>query len=149
VPRALHRGGVDDDDGAGVVGLLQDALNAWHGFNIEYLRSDRNQGQVGQTRGFNAGLGGLAWGVDGNEGEPLLRHGGQYVLQSRRHTGQDLRVIGLAPVAPVRGRRLLVKVDDQRLVAALGGDDGQGKRQRGLAIATLLSDDSSFLIVNL
>lgn len=144
VPGALDRGGVDDHHGGGIVGVLEDAPDAGQRFDVEHLRANRDQRQVGQQRGLDAGLRCLAGSVDHREVEAFFRRGGQDVLQAGEHTGNHLGVFRPSPVAPVGGGRLRVQVDHQGLVPVLGGQHRQRERQRGLAGAPLLSDDGYF-----
>jgi len=62
VPRALNRRGVDDDYGGGIVGVLEDAPDAGQRFDVEHLRANRDERQVGQQRGFDASF--RRFGVD-------------------------------------------------------------------------------------
>jgi hypothetical protein len=87
----------------------------------------RDKGEIGEDGGLNAGLGGFAGGVHHHKVKTLLRHGWQNVLKPGGHTGYDLRIFALSPVAPVGGGRLLVKVNHKRLVLGLGGEDGEGQ----------------------
>jgi len=144
VPRALDRGGVDDHHGGGMVGVLEDAPDAGQRFDVEHLWADRDERQVGQQRGLDAGLRRFAGGVDHREIESFFRDGGQDVLQAGGHTGNHLGVFRPSPVAPVGGGRLRVQVDHQGLVPAFGGQHRQRQRQRGFAGASLLPDDGYF-----
>lgn len=121
VPRALNRRGVNDDYGGRMAGVLEDAPDAGQRLNVEHLRANRDERQVGQQRGFDAGLRRLAGGVDHREVESFLRRGGQDVFQPGGHTGNHLRVFRLSSVTPVGGGRLWVQVDHQGLVPVLGG----------------------------
>jgi hypothetical protein len=144
VSRALDRGGVDDHHGGRIVGLLENAPDAGQRFDVEHLRANRDERQVGQQRGLDAGLRRLAGGVDHREIESFLRRGGQDVFQPGGHTGNHLGVFRLPPVAPVGGGRLRVQVDHQGLVPVLGGQHRQRERQRGFAVASLLPDNGYF-----
>ena len=144
VPGALARGGVDDHHGGGIVGVLEDAPDAGQRFDVEHLRADRDERQVGQQRGLDAGLRRFAGGVDHREIESFFRRGGQDVFQPGGHAGNHLGVFRLSPVAPVGGGRLRVQVDHQGLVPAFGGQHRQRERQRGFAGAPLLPDDGYF-----
>ncbi len=144
VSRALDRGGVDDHHGGGIVGLLEDAPDAGQRFDVEHLRADRDERQVGQQRGLDAGLRRFAGGVDHDEIESFLGRGGQNVFQPGRHAGNHLGVFRLSPVAPVGGGRLRVQVDHEGLVPVLGGQHRQRERQRGFAVAPFLPDDGYF-----
>lgn len=144
VSGALDRGGVDDHHGGRIVGLLEDAPDAGQRFDVEHLRADRDERQVGQQRGFDAGLRRFAGGVDHREIESFFGDGGQNVFQPGGHTGNHLRVFRLSSVAPVGGGRLRVQVDHEGLVPVLGGQHRQRERQRGFAGASLLPDDGYF-----
>ena len=144
VPGALDRRGVDDHHGGGIVGLLEDAPDAGQRLNIEHLRANRDERQVGQQRGLNAGLRCFAGGVDHDEVKSFFRYGGQHMLQPGGHTRDYLRVFHLPSVAPVCGGRLLVKVDHKGLVRVFGGEYRQRQRQRGFAVTPLLPDDGYF-----
>lgn len=144
VPGALGRGGVDDDYGGGMVGVLEDAPDAGQRFDVEHLRANRDERQVGQQRGFDAGLRRFAGGVDHREVEAFFRDGGQDVFQPGGHTGNHLGVFRLPSVAPVGGGRLRVQVDHQGFVPVLGGQYRQRERQRGFAVASLLPNNSYF-----
>ena len=144
VPRALGRRGVDDHHGGGIVGLLEDASDAGQRFDVEHLRANRDEREVGQQRGLDAGLRRFAGGVDHDEIESFLRRGRQDVLQAGGHAGNHLGVFRLPSITPVGGGRLRVQVDHQGLVPVLGGEHRQRERQRGLAVAPLLPDDGYF-----
>ncbi len=144
VPRALNRRGVNDDYGGGMVGVLEDAPDAGQRLNVEHLRANRDERQVGQQRGFDAGLRRLTGGVDHREVESFLRRGGQDMFQPGGHARNHLGVFRLPPVAPVGGGRLWVKVDHEGLVPVLCSEYRQCKRQRGFSVASLLPDDGYF-----
>ncbi len=141
VPRALNRRGVDDDYGEGIVGVLEDAPDAGQRFDVEHLRANRDERQVGQQRGFDAGFRRFAGSVDHREVESFLWRSGQNVFQPGGHTGNHLGVFRLPSVAPVGGGRLRVEVDHEGLVPVLGGEYRQCERQRGFAVASLLPND--------
>ena len=144
VSGALDRRGVDDHHGGGIVGLLENAPDAGQRFDVEHLRANRDQRQVGQQRGLDAGLRRFAGGVDHREVESFLRRGGQDVLQAGGHAGNHLGVFRLPSITPVGGGRLRVQVDHQGLVPVLGGEHRQRERQRCLAVAPLLPGDGYF-----
>jgi hypothetical protein len=144
VPGALYGRGVYDNHGAGVVGLLQNPLNARQGFNVEHLRADWDEHQIGDGGGLNAGLGGFARGIHYHEIEALLWHCRQNVFQPGRHARNHFRVVALATVAPIRGGRLLVKVNHKGFVLLLSSKNGKGKGNCGFAVAAFLPDDSYF-----
>jgi hypothetical protein len=144
VSRPLDRGGVDDHHGGGIVGVLEDAPDAGQRFDVEHLWADRDERQVGQQRGLDAGLRRFAGGVDHREVESFLRRGGQDVFQPGGHAGNHLGVFRPSPVAPVGGGRLWVEVDHQGLVPVLGGEHRQRERQRGLTVTSLLPKNSYF-----
>ena len=141
VPRALNRRGVDDDYGEGIVGVLEDAPDAGQRFDVEHLRANRDERQVGQQRGFDAGFRRFAGSVDHREVESFLWRSGQNVFQPGGHTGNHLGVFRLPSVAPVGGGRLRVEVDHEGLVPVLGGEYRQCERQRGFAVASLLPNN--------
>jgi hypothetical protein len=140
---AVGRNGIQNGKGRLAARQAQNLAGIRDGLQVISLRPARDDNQVGSLGGGESGLFRAGWRVNDGKVHPILGSAVKSGLQPRGLGIDDdwklkIRKALLAPVGPVAGGGLRVKVDDESGFAIRTGCTGEIEPERSLPAAAFL-----------